>query len=253
MFRGIRTCDICGITSESGKRVLNRHEYNMCMCEKHYQQMLRFGKTLDTNPRTIFDPNEIRITGDTVEMDCYDNIGNVIATTLLDKEDIDIILGKKWKTATKGIHVKKIYITTGNQHNGGPFYLHRLILNAPPGIEVDHIDGDTLNNRKSNLRFADRKIQTRNRSHRAHSRSGLLGVRETNKGTFQASIKKDDVYYQCRETSSLFEALYMRLVLERELYQEYRRNDLELYSLCEENLSISQRQEIEKYVLQQVI
>lgn len=225
----------------------------MCMCEKHYQQMLRFGRTLDTNPRTIFDPNEIRIIGDVVEMDCYDNVGNVVATTVFDKEDIDIVLGQKWKTTIKGIHIKKVYITTGNQRNGGPFYLHRLIMNAPHGIEVDHIDGDTLNNKKSNLRFADRKIQTRNRSHRAHSRSGFLGVRETDKCKFQASIKKDKICYRCKETDNLFEALYMRLILEREIYQEHRRKDLELHSLCAEHLSFSRRQEIEDYVTQQVI
>jgi len=32
-------------------------------------------------------------------------------------------------------------------------YLHRFIMQAPEGCEVDHVNGDTLDNRKSNLRI----------------------------------------------------------------------------------------------------
>mgnify|MGYP001559778131 CR=1 FL=1 len=33
-------------------------------------------------------------------------------------------------------------------------YLHRLVLDAPPGVQVDHKDGDGLNCQLDNLRFA---------------------------------------------------------------------------------------------------
>ena len=50
--------------------------------------------------------------------------------------------------------------------------LHRVIINAPPGIQVDHIDGNTLNNLRSNLRLCDSTGNNRNSRHQK-SRKGV--------------------------------------------------------------------------------
>jgi hypothetical protein len=62
-------------------------------------------------------------------------------------------------------------------------------MNAPPGLVVDHINGDPLDNRKSNLRLATQADNSRNSVQRG-SNSGFKGVSYVAKrGLYFASIK----------------------------------------------------------------
>jgi len=56
-----------------------------------------------------------------------------------------------------------------NKKNGKKIYMHRFILNAPKNKEVDHINGDPLDNRIYNLRLV-------NRSQNMMNRAGTTGV-----------------------------------------------------------------------------
>lgn len=55
-------------------------------------------------------------------------------------------------------------------------YLARFIMNAPKGILVDHINHDTLDNRKANLRLCDRAGNRSNSKLNKINSSGLKGV-----------------------------------------------------------------------------
>lgn len=63
--------------------------------------------------------------------------------TVIDEEDYDLVSNYRWYAA---------------EGAGGLVYavsrlrLHRVIVDAPLGMIVDHINGDTLDNRRSNLR-----------------------------------------------------------------------------------------------------
>jgi hypothetical protein len=68
----------------------------------------------------------------------------------------------------------KVYAVTYS--NGFVIPLHREILNAQPGQVVDHIDGDGLNNRMVNLRYATSKQNRANSQRDRDNQSGLKGV-----------------------------------------------------------------------------
>lgn len=54
--------------------------------------------------------------------------------------------------------------------------MHRAILQAPVGMDVDHIDGNGLNNTRSNLRLVTTAENNRYRRKNAATTSGYKGV-----------------------------------------------------------------------------
>lgn len=71
----------------------------------------------------------------------------------VDECDAELAAKYKWHYVKPFNHG---YICAGTRR------LHRMILNAPKGTQVDHIDHDTLNNRRSNLRLATPAENSRN-------------------------------------------------------------------------------------------
>lgn len=71
--------------------------------------------------------------------------------------------------------------------NGKTQYLHRVIMNAPKGALVDHIDRNTLNNQRSNLRLVTPHGNQMNARGRLNP-SGFSNVRSMGK-QFQGRVK----------------------------------------------------------------
>lgn len=55
-------------------------------------------------------------------------------------------------------------------------YMHRVIMDAQPGEEVDHIDVDPLNNQRDNLRIVTRSQNCMNKGSQSNNTSGRRGV-----------------------------------------------------------------------------
>lgn len=66
--------------------------------------------------------------------------------------------------------------------------IHRLIMNAQPGEFVDHINGDTWDCRRENLRLCTHQQNMQNRKVHSHSKTGVKGVCWDGK-TFRARIR----------------------------------------------------------------
>jgi hypothetical protein len=72
-------------------------------------------------------------------------------------------------------------------------YMHREVLGLSPGDPriADHINHDTLDNRRSNLRIATAQENMRNKSLHSNSSTGFKGVQKTPNGRYKAMITID--------------------------------------------------------------
>ena len=97
---------------------------------------------------------------------------------LVDDDDYDRIIAMgKWKISDTGYANKTIHIRyEGNKRIMKSIRMHRFIVNAPNKMEVDHRDGNPLNNQKSNLRLSTRSQNMMNRKVSENSKTGFKGV-----------------------------------------------------------------------------
>ncbi len=67
--------------------------------------------------------------------------------------------------------------------------MHRQILGAPVGLDVDHRDGDGLNCQRENLRVATRQQNSRNQVHHRAGTSPLKGASRSGTRRWRATIR----------------------------------------------------------------
>lgn len=74
---------------------------------------------------------------------------------LVDEADYEQVSALRWYATHAGRARDKWYAVR-SLAKGRRLLMHRLILSAPAGSEVDHINGDGLDNRRANLRLCAR-------------------------------------------------------------------------------------------------
>lgn len=96
--------------------------------------------------------------------------------TVIDDEDFDLVRGFRW-TAHKSRNA--FYAGAWVKQEVGKSKLvlmHRLILDTQQGRFVDHKDGDTLNNRRSNIRECSHAENMLNKKVYKSSKTGVRNV-----------------------------------------------------------------------------
>lgn len=94
---------------------------------------------------------------------------------LVDDEDYEYLSLFSWQAQRIG-NGKYRTITWTKRPNRTFLRMHTLIMNPPRGMEVDHIDGNPLNNQKSNLRICTHANNMLNRSKEKGNTTGYKGV-----------------------------------------------------------------------------
>ena len=92
---------------------------------------------------------------------------------VIDAADYPRVANFSWHQASTGYARSQVRGSRRKQC----VYMHRLIMDAPVGMEVDHIDGDPLNNHRVNLRLVTHSENQQNRrGPTRNNRSGFRGV-----------------------------------------------------------------------------
>ena len=100
---------------------------------------------------------------------------------IVDSSDYESLNSHRWRRS-RNRPDGQIYphAIIGGQH----VRMHRFLMNPPPGMQVDHINGNTLDNRRSNLRIGTH-AQNKGNTRKQKSRRGNSKLSSQFKGVFR--------------------------------------------------------------------
>lgn len=132
------------------------------------------------------------------------------ACFLIDTDDLDKIKGYRWS-----------YNGHGQWYNKNKDLLYRFLLQPSDDMVVDHINGDTNDNRKENLRIVTKAQNNINIAVRENSTSGATGVSLTSKNLWHSYINYKGKRYNLGTFKTKEEAIYARYVAEVLIHKQF--------------------------------
>jgi len=126
---------------------------------------------------------------------------------IVDDADYEYLNQHKWHTLKKRhtyYAVRNIQIP--NSKRQSTVLMHRIILKVPDGVQVDHINHEGFDNRRTNLRFCTHAENSRNQRLSCHNKTGFKGVsseKKSNKNPYRAHIRVNNkrIYLGCYKTA----------------------------------------------------
>ena len=128
--------------------------------------------------------------------------------TLVSDQDFEEL--NKYKWCFDGQYAQR-------RENTKAIRMHREIMNIPERMEIDHIDGNRLNNTRENLRVCTTQENQRNRSKGAGTSSQYKGVnwhKETGKWRAYIKVAGKQVYLGLFEIEQEAAKVYYRAAVE---------------------------------------
>lgn len=134
---------------------------------------------------------------------------------IIDDEDFEFLNQWKWS-----IHQAGRYQYAARQNKGKIIKLHRLLMKAKAGDVVDHKNGDTLDNRRSNLRLCSKGQNNMNVKKRIDNKSGFKGVC-FKRGKWMAYIQANKKWKHLGYHESAEAAALVYDIAAKEMHGEY--------------------------------
>lgn len=137
-------------------------------CIRHYCEFKNHGSIRSNAARTVFTPNEVVRYDDYAEIVLYNQLCFEVARVKIDLDDIDLLSKYKWRMVSKRYAMTDV--------NKKKVFMHHKLIDVPEGMVVDHINGNGLDNRRSNLRCCTQADNTKNQKLRSTNKTGYTGV-----------------------------------------------------------------------------
>lgn len=114
---------------------------------------------------------------------------------ILDAEDAYIVAYYKWHAVGRdrgdGRGIYAMAMVPGEKR---PVALHRILMCPPQSMVVDHINRNSLDNRRQNLRICSHQENLWNRNNERQTKSGFIGVTPNGRG-WSAKIRRGKQVY----------------------------------------------------------
>jgi len=134
---------------------------------------------------------------------------------IVDDDTFDYLNQWKWQYDGHGYASRR---ETIGYKKSKTVLMHREIIGTPKGMETDHINGNGLDNRKSNLRICTTSQNGMNRDKQLNNTSGYKGVRfDKRGGKWQAYIRFDHkfvhlgLFIDAKEAAKAYDIAALRL------------------------------------------
>ena len=239
-------CDICG--REVFKKIRLK---GYTLCNKHQQQIFKYGHQLDNNPRTVNDLNDYNIHGNIVYFNIYNRNCMWVGNFIVDLADIELVKYHKWRYGHN-------HIITGSGTNIRE--LSHIILGIPREQDsttiVDHINGITGDNRRCNLRICTLAQNALNKYHMSNNTTGqgLIGIAyDSTRNRYTPEIKFGYQRLHLGRYRTIEEAAYVRLIAEKYLFKEYANQEqIARKEAMSANIPEERKRELENYTISKI-